>query len=65
MSNLSEQQITHCLNWIASPANEVQRQSSFMAVIANFRKMNQQIAELKVQVALLKATGSDSNGGEL
>ena len=54
---LSEPQIAHCLEMIATPANVQQLHCAKMAVMAHFKQTAECIAELETRLAVVKAKG--------
>lgn len=57
MNTLSEEQIAHCLEMIATPANVQQRHCAKMAVMAHFKQIAECMAELETRLAIEKAQG--------
>ncbi|MGL4753485.1 MAG: hypothetical protein ACRCXB_13975 [Aeromonadaceae bacterium] len=61
MKHLSEHEIVQCVGWVANPNNPEQGHAAAMALLTNFNAMSREIADLKVQLALSKASQRQSS----
>lgn len=62
VNNLGEKEIAQCIQWIAMPANQEQRNAAGIALMHTFRGLVGRVAELEVELAMQKAK-SDKGGG--
>ena len=62
VNNLGEKEIAQCIQWIAMPANQEQRNAAGMALMHTFRGLVGMVAELEVELAMQKAK-LDKGGG--
>lgn len=62
VNNLGEKEIAQCIQWIAMPANQEQRNAAGIALMHTFRGLVGRVAELEVELAMQKAK-SDNGGG--